>query len=275
MPFTVYKIKSLINDRFYIGVHKTDNPNDGYFGSGTVIRASIKKYGKKNFEKEVLFSYDNADGAYSKEIELINLELSNPHCMNISIGGRGGWSWDKNKKQSGVKDKDGNRFRVFSDDPRIASGELVSYSTGFKHSEETKRRMSESRTGLKWDPEYSARRKANPHKHTEENKKRISASKLGNSSLTGRHWFNDGKNNFALCDSDQRITLEGLRLGRITKYQRKSGYKLSETARKNISDAQADKKWYNDGTHTFFIKEDDKLITELGLSLGRKLNNRR
>lgn len=33
-----YKITNTINNKYYYGVHSTDNLNDGYMGSGTVIR---------------------------------------------------------------------------------------------------------------------------------------------------------------------------------------------------------------------------------------------
>ena len=42
-----------------------------------------------------------------------------------------------------VKDKDGNMFRVFKDDPRVLSGELVGNWKGLHHSEETKKIISE------------------------------------------------------------------------------------------------------------------------------------
>lgn len=45
--YTVYKTTNIINGKYYIGVHKTTNPNDSYLGSGKAIKEAIKKYGKK------------------------------------------------------------------------------------------------------------------------------------------------------------------------------------------------------------------------------------
>jgi hypothetical protein len=42
---TVYRTTNLVNGKFYIGVHKTDDPNDGYLGSGKLIGRAFQKYG--------------------------------------------------------------------------------------------------------------------------------------------------------------------------------------------------------------------------------------
>lgn len=90
--YTVYKVTNKINNKIYIGVHGTKNPNDGYMGSGKLIMKAIKKYGDLNFNKEILFEYDDKEDAYLKEAELVNknfiLETNN---YNLVIGGRGGY----------------------------------------------------------------------------------------------------------------------------------------------------------------------------------------
>lgn len=94
MIYTVYKVTNIINDRYYIGVHKTTNPNDRYMGSGPLIKAAIAKYGKSNFIKSVLFEYDNKEEAYSKEQEILNSLLgADSKCYNLNEGGCGGWDY--------------------------------------------------------------------------------------------------------------------------------------------------------------------------------------
>ena len=68
--YTVYKIVNMLNQKFYIGVHKTNNPNDGYFGSGKAIKEAIKLHGKENFKKEIIYITENEQEAYSVEKEL-------------------------------------------------------------------------------------------------------------------------------------------------------------------------------------------------------------
>ena len=53
--YTVYRTTNLVNQKYYIGKHITDDINDGYLGSGTILNTAINKYGKNNFKKEILF----------------------------------------------------------------------------------------------------------------------------------------------------------------------------------------------------------------------------
>ena len=51
----IYKITRLDESgRYYIGMHSTDDLEDGYFGSGKLIIRSINKHGKEKHQKEIL-----------------------------------------------------------------------------------------------------------------------------------------------------------------------------------------------------------------------------
>lgn len=87
--YTVYKITNTLNNKYYIGIHKTDDPNDSYMGSGNLIKLAIDKHGKENFSKEVLYTFDTLHEAAEKERELVN--INDPLTYNIKNGGLGGF----------------------------------------------------------------------------------------------------------------------------------------------------------------------------------------
>lgn len=88
MFYTLYKITSKIDNKIYIGVHQTEDLNDGYMGSGARIINAIKKYGKENFEKEILYFFDDQESALIKEREIVNEDfIKDPNTMNIVLGG--------------------------------------------------------------------------------------------------------------------------------------------------------------------------------------------
>lgn len=93
MTHTVYKTVNKINGKFYIGVHKTDNPNDEYLGSGTYIQRAVVKYGASSFEKQILFEFETQEEAWDKENELVELYRSDPLCKNLRKGGSGGFDY--------------------------------------------------------------------------------------------------------------------------------------------------------------------------------------
>lgn len=87
----VYKTTNLINGKWYIGKHTTDNIEDGYLGSGQHLKSAIKKYGKENFTREILVFCDSEEEAYIKEAELVTMEVVNdPNSYNKMPGGEGG-----------------------------------------------------------------------------------------------------------------------------------------------------------------------------------------
>lgn len=60
-------------------------------GSGPVIRAAIRKYGKQNFTREVIKLFSSQEEAYDYEREHVTLkEVLDPQCYNIQLGGLGG-----------------------------------------------------------------------------------------------------------------------------------------------------------------------------------------
>ena len=71
----IYKTTNLINGKIYVGMHSTDNLNDGYLGSGWILKQVIKKYGKENFKREVLLVLSNRKEAIEVEALLVELAI--------------------------------------------------------------------------------------------------------------------------------------------------------------------------------------------------------
>jgi hypothetical protein len=70
--FLVYKTTNKIKGEYYIGVHVTDDLEDGYLGSGKRLSYSLSKYGRDAFEREILATFNNPDEMFQKEAELVN-----------------------------------------------------------------------------------------------------------------------------------------------------------------------------------------------------------
>ena len=92
--YTIYKTINKVNQKMYIGCHKTTNPNDDYIGSGTILKRAIRKYGRNNFEKTILFVFDTPTEMFTKEAEIVDkLFVESDQTYNILEGGWGGFDY--------------------------------------------------------------------------------------------------------------------------------------------------------------------------------------
>ena len=129
--YGIYRITNLLNGKMYIGKHKTDNLDDGYMGSGTIIKNAIRKYGVQNFRKEwLMFCEDEEEMNDMERVYVDQNWVDRSDTYNLAIGGEGG----------GVK---GHRV---SDKNRARLGALY---RGIPVSEERKKRISKTLTGRK------------------------------------------------------------------------------------------------------------------------------
>ena len=89
MKYIIYKTTNVINNKTYIGIHQTENLNDGYLGSGFAIKRAIKKYGKQNFKREILEFCSSYDELIEKEKKYVDEEWVNlEDNYNLKTGGQ-------------------------------------------------------------------------------------------------------------------------------------------------------------------------------------------
>ena len=130
MHHIVYKTTRQSTGEYYIGVHSTHNINDTYMGSGDRIKRLITKYGKSDFVRITLVECTTRADALKREADILTNEvLNDPLCLNITVGGKGNPAGGHG----------------ISDDARA---KLRLIHLGKSKSEETRKRISESKKGI-------------------------------------------------------------------------------------------------------------------------------
>jgi len=162
MYYLVYKTTNLINGKIYVGIHQTEDLDDDYLGSGVNLGYSIRKYGRNNFNKEILYECDNEQDMINKEKEIVTKEfIERPDTYNVDLGGNGGHAKSEeirrkmSKSHPNTSGKNNPMYGIRGED---------NPNYGSHRSEETRRKMSKSKIGSR---------------HTEETKRKISASNKG------------------------------------------------------------------------------------------------
>ncbi len=106
MIYYLYKTVNQINNKEYIGVHHGEL-NDRYMGSGVLLKKAIKKYGRENFRKEILETFEEREKAFEREREIVTEDyVSMNHTYNVASGGCGG------DLRSGLKCSDETRKKI-------------------------------------------------------------------------------------------------------------------------------------------------------------------
>lgn len=162
----IYKTTCSVNKRYYVGMHSTDDLDDGYLGSGKYLWNSIRKHGRNNFELEVLEFFDNRKDLIAREIEMVNADLlQDPICMNLRTGGEGGFISTENQfkrsqaggiamhkkcskqKISQIGKKGGNKTVVLGVGIHDNNKKNRCDWTDRKHKEESKKKTSDTMKG--------------------------------------------------------------------------------------------------------------------------------
>jgi|14_taG_2_1085336.scaffolds.fasta_scaffold14083_2 hypothetical protein len=153
---------------FYRGIHAGD-PEDNYAGSGTVF---VSKFGGRrktecknsdDWVRAVLFLGTYDECLLWESLVVTERELANPKCLNKCLGGMSG--------STGYKHTESAKRRI----SESQTGEL-NPNYGKPMSEETKRKLSKAKTGKKQTLETKLKRvkSLTGLKRTEESKERMS-----------------------------------------------------------------------------------------------------
>jgi hypothetical protein len=157
----IYKTTCNVTGKWYVGMHSAYTLEDGYMGSGRILKRSIRKYGVEKHTKEILEFCDSKEALVFRESEIVTKELiSDGKCMNLKEGGCGGFiSYEiskrggdalKNKLEQDLEFSEKHR-KIVSNNMKQLHLDKKSYDwIGKNHSEETKKIMSEQRknTGI-------------------------------------------------------------------------------------------------------------------------------
>ena len=102
MYYTVYHITNLVNNKTYIGKHKTNDLDDDYMGSGIALNRAKLKHGIENFKKEIIHIFDNSQEMNEMEKKLV---VINETTYNLKEGGNGGFDFinDNNMRADNSK----------------------------------------------------------------------------------------------------------------------------------------------------------------------------
>ena len=81
--YIVYEITDKTNGMKYIGKHKTTNINDGYMGSGRLLKQNQEIKGIENFEKKILHLCKN--DKHMAEMEAMEIEKVKAYENNMDF----------------------------------------------------------------------------------------------------------------------------------------------------------------------------------------------
>lgn len=143
MYYIVYRTTNTTNGKSYVGKHKTSDLEDGYLGSGKLLKHAIAKYGKQAFVREVFALCESESQMSDLERKLVDI---GPESYNLCPGGTGGFGYinvnklnNKNHEHVGALKSARQTGTKKPYKPNLKrKGKKVFDWTGRHHSEQTK-----------------------------------------------------------------------------------------------------------------------------------------
>lgn len=148
----VYITINKLDGKKYVGQHSRWKEN--YLGSGYILKSSIKKYGRENFERHIIYLAKSQEELNKMESYYINegFGINTAKSLmwyNIKDGSQKGGNTFAGKTEDEMK-KIGKKISEYQKSRKKTEEEKVKLSKSLKgrlRSEETKKKMSESKKG--------------------------------------------------------------------------------------------------------------------------------
>ena len=186
--YYIYLILNKVNGKTYVGQRKSSKEwyNDGYMGSGKLLKKAKQKYGIKNFEKFLIqHCYSKEETDKAEKFWISEYRSRGKAEYNIADGGQGGNLGEEvNKKLRG--ENNGFYGKHHSVETRRKLSEAHKGRKFGPLSEETKRKISEAQKGKKHSKERI-------QKNSESHKGQIPWNKGKKTGSNGSHWYNNGE----------------------------------------------------------------------------------
>ena len=225
----IYETTNLINGKKYIGQKKAENfLGNKYLGSGILILRAINKYGKENFQVKFIEECNSKEELNKREIYWINYynAVENNNYYNKSIGGTCVMTNRKHSEETKRKISNSEKGKIVSDSSKL---KMKKSHLGIKLSKEHKQNILKGHKGTSWNKGI---------KMSDEIKHKMSLAKQGKeSNFKGKHHTEETKKKISANSKGRKISEETRK--KISNSLK--GVKKSEQAKQNMRLAKSHK----------------------------------
>lgn len=138
--YKIYLITNIENKKQYVGITKfsIEERFSQHMKRGFLLTEAIKKYGEQKFSIELIEEVESAERAY--ELEIFYIQKYNtkvPNGYNLTDGGDGIFGWEASEE---YRQECSERVKLLHKEKKVGM-------YGKNHSEETRKKMSDSSKG--------------------------------------------------------------------------------------------------------------------------------